>query len=272
MMNKWLKMIFNGYWGSSTFAILLFLSVSCSPAPQLKPRNSHWTKPSKHEGLGNFYEVTSNLYRGSQPDQRGFQTLSAIGIRTIVNLRIINHDTDEIQKAGLDKARFNLERIPMFSWRLRDKDIVQFLKIAIDPGKQPVFVHCQHGSDRTGAMIAAYRMVIQGWTAEQAIAEMTGNKYGFHKIWWNLPRHIKNLDVERIRRELATGHHLDLSSFFTELKMVACDHLGKCNLFIWLSGPALEKFLNPILLINQHDNTHSLANRKSGIKIELLKV
>ena len=44
----------------------------------------------------------------------------------------------------------------------------------------PFFVHCQHGSDRTGVCIAAYRIVVQGWTKQDAIREMTGGNYGFH--------------------------------------------------------------------------------------------
>ena len=63
----------------------------------------------------------------------------------------------------------------------------------------PVFVHCLHGADRTGTMCAAYRVVVDGWTKQQAIDEMTKGGYGFHPVWANLPKFIENLDVEKIK-------------------------------------------------------------------------
>ncbi|MCJ7538335.1 MAG: dual specificity protein phosphatase family protein, partial [Desulfobacterales bacterium] len=180
--------------------------------------NVHWAKSFQHDGLPNFFEVTPRLYRGSQPDPDGFIALAAMGIRTIVNLRAFHQDADEIQEAGLDKATFDLEQIPMFAWNIQTKDVVRFLKIAVDPRKQPVFVHCHYGADRTGAMIAAYRMVIQQWTADQAIAEMTGGGYGFHEIWWGLPEYLKSLDVDRIRRQLTQASPLELNGSSLPLK------------------------------------------------------
>lgn len=44
-------------------------------------------------------------------------------------------------------------------------------------------VHCWHGSDRTGAVIAAYRIVQQGWSQHDAIDEMINGGYGFHPIF-----------------------------------------------------------------------------------------
>jgi protein tyrosine/serine phosphatase len=36
----------------------------------------------------------------------------------------------------------------------------------------PVLVHCAHGSDRAGVMIAVYRMAFQGWSAKKSQKEM----------------------------------------------------------------------------------------------------
>jgi tyrosine-protein phosphatase SIW14 len=79
--------------------------------------------------------------------------------------------------------------------------VIRFLRIATDPTKQPVFLHCQHGSDRTGTMIAVYRMTVDGWTVNEAIDEMMRGGYGFHSMWTNLTAYLRELDVERIRRE-----------------------------------------------------------------------
>ena len=41
-----------------------------------------------------------------------------------------------------------------------------------DPAKRPVFVHCKHGADRTGTMVAFYRILFEGWSKDEAIREM----------------------------------------------------------------------------------------------------
>ncbi len=51
-------------------------------------------------------------------------------------------------------------------------------------------------------MIAAYRLVADGWTKEKAIQEMTEGPFGFHEIWRGLPKFIRALDVEKLRKQL----------------------------------------------------------------------
>ena len=63
-------------------------------------------------------------------------------------------------------------------------------------------MHCQHGSDRTGTIIALYRMVIQNWSKEQAIAEMIQPKFGFHGVWKNIIRYLNRVDVVSMREKV----------------------------------------------------------------------
>ena len=60
------------------------------------------------------------------------------------------------------------------------KEIARFLEICDEPSLQPVFVHCKHGVDRTGAMIAIWRVAKENWSADKAYDEM--RDLGFHKI------------------------------------------------------------------------------------------
>tara|TARA_B100001094_G_C17501585_1_gene471289 strand:+ start:208 stop:474 length:267 start_codon:yes stop_codon:yes gene_type:complete len=76
----------------------------------------------------------------------------------------------------------------------------RFLKIVSAPQKQPVLVHCQHGADRTGTMCAIYQVALQGWTKEEAIREMKDGGYDHHKIFKNLGRYIRKLDVAPIKK------------------------------------------------------------------------
>ena len=71
------------------------------------------------------------------------------------------------------------------------------------PEMQPVLVHCKHGSDRTGMMVAVYRVVVQGWEKGAAVDEMTHGGYGFHAVWENLQDYVMALDVAGIRAQLA---------------------------------------------------------------------
>ena len=89
----------------------------------------------------------------------------------------------------------------MKTWHPETEDVVRFLRIVSDPERAPVLVHCQHGADRTGAMSALYRIMVQGWSQEEALREMTEGGYNFHEIWINLLPWLKGLDLARIRRE-----------------------------------------------------------------------
>jgi protein tyrosine/serine phosphatase len=160
-----------------------------------------WATEIELPGLENFYKISENLYRGAQPTREGFGQLKELGIKTIVNLRSFHSDRDVM--AGRD---FLYEHIYMKAWHPEDKEVIRFLEVITDKSKQPVFVHCQHGADRTGTMCAVYRMVIQGWGKDEAIEEMTKGGFGFHSIWWNLENYLRKLDVANMRWMLFMEH------------------------------------------------------------------
>ena len=175
--------------------ITLLTSISAEEAKSKRPES--WAQPIKLDGVSNLYKVSDKLYRSAQPTAEGMKNLKQMGIRTVINLRSFNFDQPEI--ADTDLAQ---EHIYMKAWHPEREDLIRFLKIATNPKKAPMLVHCQHGADRTGAMCALYRVVVQGWTKEQAIREMTEGGFNFHEIWKNLPAWIKDLDIESVRKEL----------------------------------------------------------------------
>jgi protein tyrosine/serine phosphatase len=78
------------------------------------------------------------------------------------------------------------------------------LKLLKDNPHKKVFVHCRLGDDRTGMMIASYRMALEDWSANDAMLEM--QHFGFtrahHLICPRLapyersfPKHLKNNPV-----------------------------------------------------------------------------
>ncbi|MHC4592918.1 MAG: fused DSP-PTPase phosphatase/NAD kinase-like protein, partial [Planctomycetota bacterium] len=134
------------------------------PPPEPSLRNPRWAVPIQAPGLPNLCKVSESFYRGAQPTAGGFRELKKMGIKTVVNLRSFHSDRDEIGETGLA-----YEHIYMKSWNAEDEESVRFLQIVTDPARQPVFVHCKHGADRTGTMCAIYRVAVEEWTPEEAV-------------------------------------------------------------------------------------------------------
>jgi protein tyrosine/serine phosphatase len=135
---------------------------------------------SSAKDLPNLYVVNTNLYRGGQPTEAGVKRLARMGVKTIINLRGEDeHSKKEqlwAQNAGIKFIGVNLN-----NWkRPKTADIEQVVKYINAPENQPVFVHCKRGADRTGTVIAVYRITHDGWTAQQANDE--AKKFGFG--WW----------------------------------------------------------------------------------------
>jgi tyrosine-protein phosphatase SIW14 len=177
-------------------AFLIPLIVPACTSAKTFPRPEKWAQPVASTVLKNWYVVTPDLYRSEQPDRKGFEEVRAQGIRSIVNLR--GNHSDDMLVQGLG---FNAITVPMTADGFSEEDIVKALQ-AIKDAPKPVLVHCQHGADRTGVVIAMYRVVFQSWSKEDAIAELKGGGFGFHWYYFNIPSFIKNVDVARIKARL----------------------------------------------------------------------
>lgn len=164
------------------------------------PASNRWAEPLTCAGLPNLHKVSDDLYRGAQPTAEGIKQLQAMGIKTVINLRSSDTDRDILNAAGPAG-----EHIPMVAWHARDDDVVRFLQIVTDESRLPAFVHCRRGADRTGLMVAVYRIVVQGWDKEQALVEMTQGGFRFYSGWQNLARYIEDLDVDAIRQRAGIG-------------------------------------------------------------------
>jgi protein tyrosine/serine phosphatase len=161
------------------------------------PRPANWAVPLEIRGLANLHRVDATLYRGAQPDETSGEALKALGIKTVLNLR--KHDKD---KPLHSTPGIHFMRYPLHTWDIDDRDIIAVLKIITKPDNQPVMVHCAHGADRTGLMMASYRIIVQGWTKEAAIDEMRNGGYEYHAIWKNIIRRINKMDAAKLRAEI----------------------------------------------------------------------
>ena len=131
-----------------------------------------------------FQAVSQNLYRGGQPDEKGFIFLKENGIQTVVSFR------DEFNQAREEAEivrglGMNYIQIPIKDPRpwssIPEAAIARYFEVVHDSGNGPIFFHCRRGADRTGAMTAFYRIAIQGWDAKEAYSE--ARKIGLR--WWH---------------------------------------------------------------------------------------
>jgi tyrosine-protein phosphatase SIW14 len=140
-------------------------------------------------GLRNFDEVEAGvLYRGAQPERRGYQELSRLGIRTVINLRQ-EDDTQAGEEAAVEAAG---RAIPMKGFGEPSAErMSQALAAINDPANQPVFVHCRRGADRTGTVVAAYE--IQSRCVDNARALRKAEEHGMSPLELAMKRFIRSL-------------------------------------------------------------------------------
>ena len=76
----------------------------------------------------------------------------------------------------------------LYEWDMKRKQLAKQLETAEanEPANQPVLIHCQRGAERTGTLLAVYRMEHDGWSAEEAYGEM--RQYKFRPMWFG---HLK---------------------------------------------------------------------------------
>lgn len=183
------------------------------PAKKLDSANSSHTPAPRITVLGvsNFAEVTPDLYRGGQPKGKGYTNLKKKGVDIIVDLRLSGKGTE---RRNVEQAGMSYVSIPWHCLFPKDKDFAEFLLLLRENKNKKVFVHCRYGDDRTGMMIAAYRMAVEGWTPEEARKEM--NKFGFHHVICHplesyeehFPEHLqKNDDFKQWREEVGASAH-----------------------------------------------------------------
>lgn len=144
-----------------------------------------------------MHRVSPELYRGGQPEPEGFTKLEQMGVRSVLNLRENRSDVPKAAHTGL-----HIMEYPMAASKATEADVEACLRLIKDAPK-PVLVHCWHGSNRTGIIVAAYRIVFQGWSVEAAEKEFREEAYGHHEFWYgNLTELLRTTDWEAMKQRL----------------------------------------------------------------------
>ncbi len=132
----------------------------------------------------NFDRVNEKLSRSGLPSDKDLEFLrNEMQVKTLINFCTrtnVEHEEKKAKELGFTYIHFpwsahfyNILRLNYY-WRIAEA----FLTLLADEKNYPIHVHCFHGRERTGMMIAVYRMVIDRYSFIQALDEM--RKYRFN--------------------------------------------------------------------------------------------
>jgi len=134
------------------------------------------------QGIKNFYQVDSHVYRGAQPSNEGLQYLAKLGVKTVIDLREADRRS-KAEKSVVTAAGMKYVNVPMTGLKApTEAETSRILAILEDETAGPVFVHCKRGADRTGAVIAAYRIDHEGWDSTRALSEAMERGMSFFQL------------------------------------------------------------------------------------------
>src|SRR5689334_16780152 len=160
----------------SKLSVCLAASLFCIPIAAAPPVD-------QIRGIPNFHSVNDQVYRGGQPSNQGFRSLAAAGFKTIVDLRE-DDERGKDEKKLVKALGMHYVHVPMKGMKKpSDKDVSKALKVLHEDKSAPVFIHCKRGADRTGVVLACYRMEHDNWDHQQALSE--ARQLGMS--WYQIP-------------------------------------------------------------------------------------
>ncbi len=137
---------------------------------------------SPAQGIHNFRQVDSHVYRGGQPDRSGFEYLAKLGVKTILDLRQAG-ERSSWEEQIVTALGMKYVSVPMTGLRPPTAgQISQILALLEDSATGAVYVHCKRGADRTGAVIAAYRIDHDDWDNARALEEALSDGMRFFQL------------------------------------------------------------------------------------------
>jgi protein tyrosine/serine phosphatase len=180
-----------------SLAALLNLPLALADDSAL-PRPEEWAQSV--EVHYNLFKMSPTLYRSALPDRGAVPLLEKLKVGTVISF-LPESDSSWLTTPGIAQIQ-----LPYRTNHVDDADVLNALRtIQTAEAKGPVLMHCKHGSDRTGLMAAMYRVVLQGWSKEDALNEMTQGGFGDSTHFKDSVRYMMQADVDKLRTALANG-------------------------------------------------------------------
>ena len=157
--------------------------------------------PAEH--VRNFAKVSDFVYRGGEPSSVGIEELGAMGIKIVIDLREPSHTT-ELERQQVEKLGMKYVNVPMKELSAPTTvEVNRVLAFLLRSDSGPVFVHCHRGKDRTGTVIACYRIQHDGWTNERAQSE--ASEYGMSRLERGMRSFIARFKPELLGQIASSG-------------------------------------------------------------------
>jgi protein tyrosine phosphatase (PTP) superfamily phosphohydrolase (DUF442 family) len=173
-------------------------AVQAGPGIDSMARPQAWAQPLD-QGL-NLYRMQPDLYRSALPTATALPLIKALGIVTVINFY------QREDAAWLHDPQIRQIHLPLRTDRIDDSDVLEVLRnIRQAQVRGPVLIHCKHGQNRTGLIAALYRVIYQGWSKQQALAEMRGGGFGGEQRLGDAERYLAKVDITELQTALSQG-------------------------------------------------------------------
>ena len=151
------------------------------------------------DGIHNFHQIDEHVYRGAQPTPEGFRYLAKIGVKTVVDLRK-GGERSSAEARLVESLGMRYVSIPMSGYMPpTGPEITAVLALLEDGATGPTFVHCRRGADRTGAVIAAYRIDHDHWKNFRALEEALW--FGMSPLQWPRMNFIRKFQPRKYGKD-----------------------------------------------------------------------
>ncbi len=176
----------------------MFTTVYAQADDTASLRSPEWAQPVGNQF--NLHQMTPTLYRSALPDSSAVPVLEKLKIGTVINF-LPESDANWLKSTDIKQVQLSYR-----TNHVDDSDVLAALRaIQEAQANGPVLMHCKHGSDRTGLMAAMYRVVVQGWSKEDALNEMTLGGFGTSNGFKDGVRYMMKADIDKLRTALANG-------------------------------------------------------------------
>jgi tyrosine-protein phosphatase SIW14 len=138
--------------------------------------------------IPNFHQVNDHVFRGGQPADQAWPGLAKMGVKLVIDLRREDEHSSAAEAQAVQSAGMKYVNVPMKGVVAPDNNVVSRL-LSLLNSQDAVFIHCKRGADRTGAIVACYRIEHDHWDRKRALEE--AKSFGMSWDQFGLKRYVK---------------------------------------------------------------------------------